>query len=140
MVVEPYLIFDGRCDEAIAFYKKAIGAEVQMLMRFKDNPQPPPAGTIPPEADNKVMHASLRIGDTTVMASDGGHCTGHPKFGGFSLSISAKDEAQARKLFAALGDGGTVTMPMSKTFFSPAFGMVTDRLGVSWMVIVPQQI
>ena len=141
MQVQPYLFFEGRCEEAIEFYRQALGAQVEMLMRFKDSPVPPQGSgecAPTPGTENKVMHATIRIGDSAVNASDG-RCTGHPKFGGFSLSISAKDEAQARKLFAALGDGGTVTMPMSKTFFSPAFGMVTDRLGVSWMVIVPQQ-
>ena len=137
MQVQAYLNFDGRCEEAINFYKKALGAEVQMLMRIKDSPEAPPAGTHPPGTENKVMHAAFRIGETTVMASDG-YCTGKATFQGFSLSLAARDEADANRLFAALSDGGEVKMPLSKTFFSPRFGMVSDRFGISWMVLVPQ--
>ena len=135
MRIEPYLFFDGRCEEAIEFYRKTLGAEVTMLMRFKDSPDPE---SCPPGAgnENKVMHANLRIGETTVMASDG-FAQGQPKFQGFSLSISVADEARADKLFAALADGGHVQMPMTRTFWSPRFGMVTDRFGVGWMVNVP---
>ena len=135
MQVQPYLFFDGRCEEAIAFYEKAIGAKVEMLMRFKDNPDPPHPGMCPPGSEDKVMHAALRIGDATVMASDG-MAQGKPDFKGFSLSLDAADDAEADRLFTALGDGGQVQMPMGKTFFSPRFGMVADRFGVSWMVIV----
>jgi PhnB protein len=135
MQIQPYLFFDGRCEEAIEFYRQALGAEVTMLMRFKDSPEPPQAGMTPPGSDEKVMHASLRIGDATVMASDG-RCLGQPNFQGFALSITASDDAQAERLFAALGEGGQVQMPMSKTFFSSRFGMVADRFGVGWMVIV----
>jgi len=106
-------------------------------MRYKDSPEPPQPGMVPPGSENKIMHASLRIGDTTVMASDG-HCKGKPSFQGFSLSITAADEAQAERVFAALGDGGQVQMPLTKTFFSPRFGMVADRFGVSWMVLVAE--
>jgi PhnB protein len=133
--VEPYLFFDGRCDEALEFYRRTLRAEVTMLMRFKDSPEPHQPGMIPPGSENKVMHASFRIGDTTLMASDG-RCLGKPTFQGFSLSISVPNDAEAERLFAALGDGGQVQMPMSKTFFSSRFGMVADRFGVSWMVIV----
>ena len=132
MQVQPYLFFDGRCDEAIAFYKKALGAEVAMLMRWKDSPDKSMA--TPANAD-KVMHSSLKIGDTRVMASDGRN-TGVPKFEGFALSLNAKDEADADRMFSALVDGGAVTMPMSKTFFSPRFGMCRDKFGVQWMIIV----
>jgi PhnB protein len=135
MQVQPYLFFDGRCEEAIEFYRRALRAEVTMLMRFKDSPEPHPPGMIPPGAENKVMHASLRIGDATVMASDG-QCQGKPSFQGFSLSLDAANEAEADKLFAALSEGGQVQMPLGKTFFSPRFGMVADRFGVSWMVVV----
>jgi PhnB protein len=134
MQVQPYLFFDGRTEEAIDFYKKALGAEVTMLMRFKESPEPPPPGMVPPGSENKVMHSSLRIGDTVVMASDG-DCKGKPNFQGFSLSLSAKSEAEAERYFKALSEGGKVGMPLTKTFFSPKFGMVTDRLGVSWMVM-----
>lgn len=134
MQVQPYLFFDGRCEEAMTFYGAALGAEVTALMRFKDGPQPQEPGMVPPGCEDKVMHASLRIGDTTVMASDG-HCQGKPSFQGFSLSLTAADDAAADRLFAALADGGQVQMPMTKTFFASRFGMVVDRFGVSWMVL-----
>jgi len=138
MQVQPYLFFDGRCEEAVEFYKSKLGAKVEMLMRYKDSPEPPQPGMVPPGSDNKVMHTCLRIGDTAVMASDG-NCKGKPSFQGFSLSLDARDEADAKRLFAALAEGGQVNMPLCKTFFSPAFGMVADRFGVQWMVIVPQK-
>ena len=133
MEVQPYLFFDGRCDEAIEFYTKALGARVDMLMRYKDSPEACDPKQLPPGSENKVMHASLRIGDTTVMASDG-HCSGKPTFQGFALSISAPSTAEAERLFAALSGGGKVVMPLEKTFWSESFGMVADRFGVSWMV------
>lgn len=122
MYLQSYLFFDGRCEEAIEFYRKALGAKVEMLMRFKESPEPPPPGHMPEGSENKVMHSSLRIGDTVVMASDG-RCAGKPSFQGFSLSLA---------------DGGQVQMPLEKTFWSPRFGMVADRFGVSWMVNVVQ--
>jgi PhnB protein len=134
-VVEPYLFFDGRCEEAIEFYRRALGAQVDVLMRFKDSPEPPQPGCVPPGSENKVMHASLRIGETTLMASDG-RCTGKPSFQGFSLSLRVLTEAEAERLFTALADGGQVQMPLAKTFFSPRFGMVADRFGVMWMILV----
>ena len=137
MRIEPYLFFNGRCEEAVEFYRKALGAKVEMLMRFKDSPEPPPPGMIPPGSENKVMHASLTIGNTTVMASDG-HCGGQPNFQGFSLSIAATSPAEAERVFKALADGGTVQMPLAKTFWSPCFGMVADRFGVGWMVNVTE--
>ena len=132
MQIQPYLFFDGRCDEAIEFYRRALGAEVTMLMRFKESPDPESA---PAGGADKVMHASLRIGETTVMASDG-HCLGKPDFQGFALSITLPDETQVERIYAALADGGKVQMPLAKTFFSSRFGMVADRFGVSWMVYV----
>ena len=132
MQVQSYLFFDGRAEEAIEFYKKAIGAKVEALMRWKDSPDKSMA--TPANAD-KVMHSAIRIGETTVLASDG-HNTGNPNFQGFALTISAKDEAEADRLFAALGAGGKVTMPMTKTFFSPRFGMLADKFGVGWMILV----
>jgi len=137
MLVQPYLFFDGRCEEAIEFYRKKLGAEVTAMMRFSEAPEPHPPGMIPPGAEGKIMHSAFRIGDTTVMGSDG-NCKGAPSFQGFSLTISVKNEPEAERLFAALGDGGQVQMPMAKTFFSPRFGMVADRFGVSWMVIVAE--
>jgi len=136
MQVQPYLFFEGRCEEALDFYRKTLGAEITMLMRVKDSPEPPPPGMLPPGSDNKVMHASFTVGQSTLMASDG-RSSGQPAFKGFSLSLSATDEAEARRLFTALGEGGEVQMPLGKTFWSPAFGMVADRFGISWMVQVP---
>lgn len=136
MQVQTYLFFDGRCEEALEFYRNALGAEVTMLIKFKDAPPEPKSNEScmpPPGAENKVMHASFRIGDTTVLASDG-HCQGKPSFQGFSLSLIVSSEAEADRLFAALADGGQVQMPLAKTFYSPRFGMVADRFGVSWMI------
>ena len=135
MQVQPYLFFDGRCEEAIEFYKKTLGAEVMMLMRFKESPVP--SEHVPPGGENKVMHSALRIGENTIMASDG-ECQGKPSFKGFSLSLSVKTDAEAERLFNALADGGQVRMPLGKTFFASRFGMVADRFGVGWMVIVEQ--
>jgi PhnB protein len=135
MQVQPYLFFDGRCEEAVEFYRRALGAEVTMLVRFKDNPEPHEPGMIPPGAGDKVMHLSFRIGDTRVLASDG-RCEGRPSFQGFSLSLTVSENAEAERLFAALTDGGQVQMPLTKTFFSSRFGMVADRFGVSWMIYV----
>ncbi|MGH6967638.1 MAG: VOC family protein [Stellaceae bacterium] len=135
MTVQPYLFFDGKCEQALDFYKQALGAEVKMLLRWKDHPEPTP-GMTPPGAENKVMHAQMRIGDTEVMASDG-QCQGKPRFQGFALALNAKNETEANRLFGALANGGQVQMPLAKTFFSPSFGMVADRFGVAWMVIVP---
>lgn len=132
LAIQPYLFFDGRCEEAIEFYRKAIGAEVTALIRFKDSPNPEMA---PPGAPDKVMHASLRVGEATVLASDG-RCEGRPNFQGFALSLTVSNEAEAERLFASLGNGGQIQMPLTKTFFSPRFGMVADRFGVSWMIYV----
>ena len=134
MKVQPYLFFNGRCEEAIDFYKKALGAEVLMLMRFKENPDQPGPECVSPGLDDKVMHASLRIGDSEVMASDG-MCTGNTAFQGVSLSLEVPSEAEADRLFYTLAEGGQVQMPIGRTFFSPRFGVVADRFGVSWMVV-----
>jgi PhnB protein len=132
MRVQPYLFFEGRCEEALEFYRRALGAEVEMLMRFKDSPDP---GSCTAGTEDKVMHASFRIGDSTLMASDG-RCQGQPSFQGIALSLTAADDAQAERLFAALAEGGQVQVPLEKTFFSSRFGMVADRFGVPWMVVV----
>lgn len=132
MQVQPYLFFDGRCEEAIEFYRRAISAEVTALIRFKDSPD---SGMAPRNAPDKVMHASLRVGETTVLASDD-RCEGRPVFQGFALSLTVADAAEAERLFAALSDGGHEQMPLTKTFFSPRFGMVADRFGASWMIYV----
>jgi PhnB protein len=143
MQVQPYLFFNGRCEEALEFYRTALGAEIGALMRFKDNPDPQAAGcgpdsqmpggqTMDPE---KVMHADFRVGQTQLMASDG-MAQGEPRFEGISLALSPSTEAEADRLFAALAEGGQVQMPMARTFFSPRFGVVADRFGVSWMIVV----
>jgi PhnB protein len=134
MKVQPYLFFDGRCEEALDFYKGALGAEVTAMMRFNEAPDPPPPGMIAPGSESKVMHAAFRVGETEVMASDG-RCMGQPDFKGMSLSLSVPSEAEADRLFAVLGEGGDVQMPIGRTFFSPRFGIVADRFGVSWMVV-----
>jgi PhnB protein len=138
MPIEPYLFFNGRCEEAIEFYRKALGAEVVMMMRNKESPESPPPGMLPPGSENKVMHANLRIRGATLMASDGRN-SGQTSFQGFSLSLAAKDDADAERLFGALSDGGQVQMPLTKTFFASRFGMVADRFGVPWMVIAEQK-
>jgi PhnB protein len=135
MQVQPYLFFDGRCEEAVEFYRRALGAEVQLLMRYKDSPEPPPPGMVAPGSENKVMHVAMRIGEAVVMASDGS-CSGQTRFAGFSLSITVPTAVDADRVFAALADGGTVTMPLTQTFWSPRFGMLSDRFGVGWMVNV----
>jgi uncharacterized glyoxalase superfamily protein PhnB len=130
--VQPYVFFDGRCEEALEFYRRALGAEIVSLLRFKDGPEP---GMTPPGSGDKILHACFRIGASTLFASDG-RCLGHPSFQGFSLSIVVSTQADAERLFAALADGGEIRMPLTKTFFSPHFGMVADRFGVAWMVYV----
>ena len=132
MDIIPYLFFDGRAEEALEFYRRALDAEVEAIHRFKDSPDP---DQIPPGAGDKVMHVTFCVGDTTIMASDG-HCHGAPNFQGFSLSLNVRTEAEAERFFAALSDGGKVEMPLAKTFFSPRFGVVNDRFGISWMVHV----
>ena len=135
MQVQPYLFFNGRCEEAAEFYRRALGAEVAMLMRGKDHPEPQQPCMVSPGNENKVMHMRFRIGVTEILASDG-QCVGQPSFQGFALSLTAANEAEAERLFGALSDGGQVRMQLAKTFFSPSFGMVADRFGVSWMVLV----
>lgn len=136
MKVEPYVFFNGRCEEAIAFYQKALGAEVTFQMRMNESPDPVPPGSVPAGFENKIMHANLRIGDTSLMVSDGNSETPR-NFKGFTLSLGVADAAEAERAFTALAEGGKVTMPLGKTFWSPAFGMLEDRFGVGWMVIAP---
>ncbi|MGC1588362.1 MAG: VOC family protein [Rhodomicrobium sp.] len=132
MHVQQYLNFDGRCEEALEFYKKALGAKVDMLMRFKDAPD---QSMITPGNADKVMHSQVHIEDTAVLMSDG-RCTGKPNFHGIALAISVASEAEAEKTFNALADGGQVQMPLGKTFFSPRFGMLSDKFGVGWMIVM----
>ena len=127
MLLQPYLFFDGHCEEAAQFYEKAVGAKVGRLIRFKDSPDPSLGGSTD---SNKVMHMTLQIGDQMIMASDG-QCQGSQKYEGFALSLTVESEAEADRRFSALAEGGQVSQPLIKTFFSPRFGMVTDRFGVS---------
>ena len=134
-LVESSLFFNGRCDEALEFYRKALGAEVGMVMRYKDSPEKAPPGMIPPGFEDKVMHSTFRVGGTTIMASDG--CsTEKTSFGGFSLALTVENEAEADRAFSGLANGGKVEMPLTKTFWSPRFGMLQDRFGVGWMIMV----
>ena len=136
MLLQPYLFFNGRCEEAIAFYGRALGAKVELLMRNSDSPEPPPPGMLPPGSEQKIMHVTMKIGDQVLMASDG-HCSGTLNFSGFALSLTMPDKAAADRAFAALAAGGQVQMPLSKTFWSPYFGMVSDHFGVQWMIAIP---
>jgi PhnB protein len=135
MQVQPYIFFDGRCEEALEFYKKALGAKVDMLMRFKEAPD---QAMVTVESKEKVMHAAVHIGDTQVLMSDG-HCQGKPSFEGFSLTITASDDAEAERRFNALAEGGQVRMPLGETFFASRFGMLADKFGVGWMVIAEKK-
>jgi PhnB protein len=133
-MIQPYLFFGGRCDEALEFYQKTVGAKVDMLMRYSQSPEPMPPGSIPAGFENKVMHSTFHIGGSTLMASDGDD--EDLKFSGFSLSLTVATEAEANQVFDALAEGGRVTLPISKTFWSPCFGMLKDRFGMGWMVSV----
>jgi len=135
MQVQPYLNFEGRCEEAIEFYRQALGAKVEMMLRNKENPEA--GGKVPPGNENKILHSSLRIGESVLGATDG-YCSGKPAFQGITLTLPVATEAEADRLFNALANGGQVHVPLARTFFSPRFGMVADRFGVSWMVLVTQ--
>jgi PhnB protein len=134
-LIQPYLFFGGRCEEALEFYRSALDAKVDFVMHYKDSPEPTPPGMLPPGFEKKVMHATFHIGENTLMASDG--CEVGATFNGFSLSFAVPTEAEADRAFAALSKGGQVKMPLTKTFWSPRFGMLTDRFGIGWMVSVP---
>ncbi|HVF34585.1 MAG TPA: VOC family protein [Candidatus Saccharimonadia bacterium] len=136
-LVQPYLFFGGRCEEALAFYRDAVGAEVTMKMRFDESPDPMPDGMLAPGFGNKIMHSEFRIGQTAILASDG--CSTDEKATGFSLALTVPTIADADRAFAKLADGGKVTMPLGKTFWSPRYGMLTDRFGIGWMVMVPSE-
>lgn len=133
--IQPYLFFGGRCEEALEFYRSTLGAEMEIVMRFKDSPEPHPEGMVPPGFDDKILHATFRVGGSTIMASDG--CGSNSGFEGFSLSLTLPDAGDAERVFDALSEGGQVPMPLAKTFWSPLFGMVTDRFGVNWMITLP---
>lgn len=134
MQIQPYLFFEGRCEEALGFYRDKLGAEILMMMRQRENPEPPAQSRTPPGSEDKIMHAALRIGDATIMASDG-MCSGSPEFKGVSLTMNVPGEEEARRRFEALSEGGEIVMPLQRTFFSPAFGVVRDPFGVSWMIL-----
>jgi PhnB protein len=135
-LVQPYLFFKGNCEEAVEFYRQALGAVVEFSIRFQESPEPPPPGMVPPNWGDKIMHTSFKVGQTTVMASDG--CGPEANgFQGFSLSLSVATEAEADRYFNALAAGGKVTMPLNQTFWSPRFGMLEDKFGIGWMVSVP---
>jgi PhnB protein len=136
MHVLPYLTFDGRCEEALAFYEKALGAEVTVKMRFSDSPEPHPPGSLPPGVEHNVMHAEFKVGETTIFASDGVR-VGRPTFQGVALTLASDDVAQAERHFAALSEGGEVQQSLIETFFAERFGMLADRFGVAWTVIAP---
>ncbi len=134
MRVQPYLTFEGRCEEALTFYQAALGAEILGMMRYKDSPLPEETGARPPGSGDKIMNASLRIGDSVLMASDG-RCSGSPEFKGVSLSLTLPDAAEASRIFTALSKEGEVLVPMTETFFAQGFGMVADRFGLTWLVL-----
>lgn len=133
--IQPYLFFAGRCDEALRFYGEAVGAKVEMLMRFNESPDPVPPGTLQAGFENKVMHCAFRVGDTTILASDG--CNDQGRFDGFSLALTVPSKAEAERTFSALAKEGEIRMPLTETFWSPCFGMLSDRYGIAWMVMVP---
>jgi PhnB protein len=137
MPVEPYLNFQGRCEEAVEFYKKAVGAEVEMMMRFNESPEPSDPNMVAPGSENKVMHASVRIAKSRIMASDCEN-SGNASFVGVSLALSLPTEAAVEKAFHALSEGGQVHVPLTKTFFSSKFGVLADKFGVSWMLVVEE--
>ena len=130
--IHPYLLFGGRCEEALEFYRTTLGAQVDFLMHYHESPEPMPPGMLPPGFEKKVMHASFHVGENLLMASDGNEVGSN--FAGFSLSLTVPTEAEAARVFAALAAGGQVKMPLGKTFWSPCFGMVADRFGLRWMI------
>lgn len=135
--LEPYLFFSGHCEEALAFYGKALGAEVTYMMRFSDSPEATPPGMLAPGFEDKIMHATFTIGGNTLMASDG--CDENTCFSGFKLSLSLPTQAETERVFNLLAEGGCIEMPLSKTFWSPSFGMLTDRFGLGWMVSIEDE-
>jgi PhnB protein len=134
-LIQPYLFFRGRCEEALAFYATALGAKVDFLMHYKDSPEPAPPGMLAPGFENKVMHVTFHIGPNILMASDG--CGESGQIDGFKLSYAVETQAEAERAFNALAAGGKVEMPLTKTFWSPCFGMLVDRFGIGWMVSIP---
>jgi len=136
MFIQSYLFFEGRCEEALAFYRRVLGAEVSAMLRYKDNPAGPAPAGLPAGSEDKIMHASFRVGETELLASDG-MCSGQTRFQGQSLCLNVDTEADARRFFSALAEEGDVRMPLEKTFFSPCFGMLADRYGLGWMILVP---
>lgn len=138
MFVQPYLFFNGRCEEALKFYGQVLGAEVTMMMRFGESPDPQTKANMAPGTEDKIMHANVRIRDTQIMVSDG-RCAGTSQFYGFALTLNAKDAADAEKLYTTLGEGGTPHAPLTETFFADKFGMMTDKFGVLWMILAEKK-
>ncbi len=136
--VQPYLFFGGKCAAALDYYTKRLGAEVMFQMRYSDSPEPPPPGMVPEGWGDKIMHATFRIGSSVLMASDG--CDKEPGKNSHCMSLTMPDEAEAKRAFAALAEGGSIGMPIGKSFWSPCFGMVTDAFGIHWMVTIPETI
>lgn len=135
--IRPYLFFNGRCEEALQFYKEAIGAKIGMVLHFNESPDPVPPGILAPGFESKVMHSEFTVGGSSILASDG--CDANSTFDGFQLNLTVKTVEEANRSFAALSAGGEVRMPMGKTFWSPCYGMLTDKFGVGWMVMVPAE-
>ena len=134
-IITPYLFFSGRCEEALDFYREALGAKVDMIMRFNESPEPTPPGMLQAGFETKIMHASFRVDDAMLMASDG--CDDKSTLHGFKLALAVPTEEKAHLAFNALANGGNIQMPLTKTFWSPCYGMVTDKFNVEWMVMVP---
>jgi PhnB protein len=137
MQVTPYLYFNGRCEEALSFYQQTIGARVECQMRFSDCPGELDPNMVPPGTEHRIMHAAFKLGETTIFAADG-CASAEMKPAGFGLSLQTPDVAEAEQLFNALAWEGEVRMAMTKTFFSPSFGIVVDKFGVNWLIYVPQ--
>ena len=133
--IVPYLFYSGRCDEAIAFYERELGAKLEIRMTFNESPVPLPPGMLQEGFESKVMHATLKIGSMTVYMADG--CDDKPKFDGFNLAIQVETEEEAHRYFNALAKGGSIRMPLCATFWSPCYGMVSDQFNVGWMVMIP---
>ena len=136
-LIEPYLFFSGRCEEALAFYGTVLGAEVSYMMRYSDSPEAIPPGMLAPGFEDKIMHATFTIAGNTLMASDSSE--ENTNFNGFKLSLTLPTQAETERVFNLLAEGGCIEMPLAKTFWSPSFGMLTDRFGLGWMVSVEDE-
>ncbi|MFI5093961.1 MAG: VOC family protein [Candidatus Acidiferrales bacterium] len=131
MQLNPYLLFNGQCEEAFKFYEKCLGGKIEMLSTFGDSPM---AKQVPPEWYGKVMHASLKLGDGMILMGSDPPPDNYQVPQGFSVSLSVKDPAETERIFNELAQDGKVTMPIQKTFWSPRFGMLVDRFGIPWIL------